>query len=73
MFSTNAKVFAESEKLPDASKQVKITIQTNDQHIKVVQNNTITAEKGVTKWGEIQDEAKGKLQFDKDWELQRGS
>lgn len=69
VFARNTTIYAESEKLPDVSKQIKIIVKTEDKYITIKDTNPIIAEKGVTKWRDIQDEAKAKLRFEIGFEL----
>ena len=70
VFSSNATVYAESEALPKADERIKITVKTNDSHITLINDEHIIAKKGVTKWSEIEAEAKAKLKFSDGFELQ---
>ena len=70
VFSSNATVYAESEALPKADERIKITVKTNDSHITLINDEHIIAKKGVTKWNEIEAEAKAKLKFSDGFELQ---
>ena len=69
VFARNTTIYAESEKLPDVSKQIKIIVKTEDKYITIKDTNPIIAEKGITKWRDIQDEAKAKLKFEIGFEL----
>ena len=70
VFLSDVTIYAESEALPKADERIKITVKTNDSHITLTNNEPIIAKKGVTKWSEIEAEAKGKLKFADGFELQ---
>lgn len=76
VFLSDATVYAESEALPEESKQAKITVSKEGSNITLLDTNYIIAEKNVTKWSDIKAEAEAKLKFADGWELQswkRGS
>jgi lipoprotein len=69
VFLNDITVYAESEKLPEANERVEITIKTKDKNIELIDTEPIIAKKSVTKWSDIQDEAKAKLKFSDGFEL----
>ena len=70
VFLSDVTIYAESEALPKADERIKITVKTNDSHITLTNDEPIIAKKGVTKWSEIEAEAKAKLKFSDGFELQ---